>query len=208
MEQDKSNESISIPIFSEWIKFNLKVGFFSFGGAGRLLLYQDYVVQKKNWLRESRFRELLTVAQTIPGPNLVNLVGFLTLELFGFTKSALTIFLLAVPGTALAVLVYSKLPLENFYFRALFQGFTLGGALIYLVFIFRYLLGLGDSVQSQPTSPIKKSNFRVILRGIISLLLTIAMLGGWSIPVVMAFGIPLALLCEFVFLKDGARSVS
>lgn len=48
----------------------LRLGFTAFGGpAAHIAMYQDEVVQRRKWLDERHFLDLLSATQLIPGPN-------------------------------------------------------------------------------------------------------------------------------------------
>ena len=53
----------------------LKIGLTGFGGV--LPFARRALVEKKRWLSEAEFAELLSLGQSLPGPNIVNLVVML-----------------------------------------------------------------------------------------------------------------------------------
>ncbi len=53
----------------------LKIGLSGFGGV--LPFARRALVEKKRWLSEAEFAELLSLGQSLPGPNIVNLVVML-----------------------------------------------------------------------------------------------------------------------------------
>jgi len=67
----------------DWLRVNLAIGTLSFGSASRIVLYEDAVVRERGWLTADEFSEVLTVAQLLPGPNLVNLSAYLGYRLVG-----------------------------------------------------------------------------------------------------------------------------
>ena len=52
-----------------------KIGLSGFGGV--MPFARRALVEKKQWLSETEFAELLSLGQTLPGPNIVNLVAML-----------------------------------------------------------------------------------------------------------------------------------
>ncbi|NUM89596.1 MAG: chromate transporter [Bdellovibrionales bacterium] len=126
----------------EWLKTNLRIGALSFGSSGRAMLYQEDVVDRKKWLSEDEFFEVLTVAQLLPGPNLVNLAAYLSRRIFParWWLPVPAVLALAIPGALFAVAMVAFLDMENAWIRLLFQGFSLGSVAVFLVFV-RRLLG-------------------------------------------------------------------
>ena len=55
----------------------LKIGAFTFGGGYAMIpLIQHEVINRRGWLSEQEFIELLTIAQTAPGPKSLNTAVF------------------------------------------------------------------------------------------------------------------------------------
>ncbi len=133
------------PKLKDWILLNLKIGALSFGGSGRILLYQDQVVNKYKWLNDSEIRELATLGQAVPGPNLVNMAHLIGQRVFGFWGSVFGLMALMVPGSLMALLVFRILPMDHYWVRVLFQGFTLGSLYVFLLFVQNYAVGVFGS---------------------------------------------------------------
>lgn len=126
----------------DWFRLNLEIGALSVGGSGRILLYQDAVVRDRAWMTHDEFQEALTLAQVLPGPNLVNLSAYLGLALSGRLAAALGVLALGLPGALLVVAAVSFLPLDQPDVRLVFQGFSMGSVALFLVFLARLYRGL------------------------------------------------------------------
>ena len=64
-----ATKSIDHPSFGEAFRFWLKLGFISFGGpAGQIAIQQTELVEKKKWIRKSRFLHALNYCMLLPGP--------------------------------------------------------------------------------------------------------------------------------------------
>ena len=63
------------PSRSDYFWTLLKIGLTGFGGV--LPFARRALVEKKRWLSEAEFAELLSLGQSLPGPNIVNLVVML-----------------------------------------------------------------------------------------------------------------------------------
>lgn len=82
----------------------LKIGLSGFGGV--LPFARRALVEKKRWLTEAEFAELLSLGQSLPGPNIVNLVvmlGYRHHGVLGAINCVLAI--LAAPMMVVLVLV-------------------------------------------------------------------------------------------------------
>jgi chromate transporter len=90
----------------------LQIGVSSFGGA--LPWARRILVEERKWLGDKSFTEMLTIAQALPGPNIVNIAvyyGFRHRGMMGVVASSLG--LLVVP--MLIVLAMAKLYLMFAY---------------------------------------------------------------------------------------------
>ena len=55
----------------------LKIGMFTFGGGYAMLpLIERELITKRKWIEQKEFLDLLTLAQSVPGPIAVNTVGY------------------------------------------------------------------------------------------------------------------------------------
>ena len=86
----------------------LKIGLTSFGGGLTAWLFRD-VVDRRRWLSEEEFLGGLTLAQILPGPNVVNLSIYIGFRLRGSAGAGLAVGALLVPPTIVAVLLLALL---------------------------------------------------------------------------------------------------
>ena len=76
----------------------LKIGMFTFGGGYAMLpLIEQELITKRKWIEQKEFLDLLTLAQSVPGPIAVNTSVFVGYNVRGF-------------GGAVAALLGSVLP--------------------------------------------------------------------------------------------------
>lgn len=104
----------------------LKTGSLTFGGGIAMIpLLQVELVEKKHWLSERNFAEYLTVAQSVPGPIVINLalvVGYRIKGLKGATSALLG---MTIPSFLLLLVIamflwhYRDNPLANAAFRGI-----------------------------------------------------------------------------------------
>lgn len=146
-----------MPNLAEWVWINLKIGALSFGGSGRSLLYQDALVREKGWLTEEEFFEVVTLAQLLPGPNLVNLAAYISHRLFANRfASVLAVLGLSIPGAILGVAFVAVIDTGNPHLVRLFQGFSFGSIVLFLLFLVRMALSVrvkGDRSHRAWTRP-------------------------------------------------------
>lgn len=62
-----------------------KIGAFTFGGGYAMIpIIRNEVVNKKGWLRDEEFMDMLAIAQSMPGPIALNTALFVGNKRFGF----------------------------------------------------------------------------------------------------------------------------
>lgn len=175
----------------EWFRLNLSIGALSFGGSGRMLLYFDAVVRDRQWVSEDEFHRVLTLAQTLPGPNLVNISVFLGLELSGWRGAVLGVLGLGLPGALIVMLILAVLPLENTHVRWVFQGFSLGSVSLFVVFIAKLVAHLARLGRGAPSreSLLRVGRFAVVLATIVASLCSVPL--AWILIFGIAAGVAL-----------------
>ena len=183
-----------VPSVADWLRVNLAIGTLSFGSASRIVLYEDAVVRERGWLTDDEFAEVLTVAQLLPGPNLVNLSAYLGYRLVGPVASVLGIVCLCLPGSLLAVALSSVLALERPWVQAQLRGMAVAGIVLLLLFLWRRLPGLASTAD---TGTAASTRVRVV-RGVLLAAVAVAVLAGASLFAVLGVSIPVALVLEFV----------
>jgi chromate transporter len=176
-----------------WI--NLKIGALSFGSVSRVVLYEEEVVRQRPWLSEEEFCEALTLAQILPGPNLVNLAAAIGYRLFSLPQTVIALMPLLVPGAFVALAIGLFVPLDRPWIAELFHGFAIGA--LFLMAKFLWMLFKGIPAQT-PTQAIQTGSRRVIGRYLLATLGTLILLEGAPIvPVVLAGGM-ICLAWEFL----------
>lgn len=72
------------PTLNEATKFWLKLGFISFGGpAGQVAIMNEFLVEKKKWISESKFLHALNYCMILPGPEAQQLATYIGWMLHG-----------------------------------------------------------------------------------------------------------------------------
>jgi chromate transporter len=182
-----------VPKAMDWLRVNLAIGTLSFGSASRIVLYEDAVVRDRAWLTPSEFDEVLTVAQLLPGPNLVNLSAYLGYRLVGVPGALLGIVCLCLPGAVLGVALSGVLAVDHPWVQGPLRGMAVSGIVLLLLFLWRRLPGLGSTARPE----VPASTQVRVLRGALLAAVGAAILVGASLFAVLAVAIPVALVVEF-----------
>jgi chromate transporter len=84
--------------FDLFISF-LKIGAFTLGGGYVMIpLIEKEVVKKRKWINSSEFAEMLTLAQSAPGPVAVNTAVFVGYKIKGTKGMIATVFGTVIPS--------------------------------------------------------------------------------------------------------------
>ena len=68
----------------------IKIGLFTFGGGYAMIpIIQNEVITRRGWIKEGEFLDLLTLAQSAPGPISLNTAVFVGYKMYGY-RGALT----------------------------------------------------------------------------------------------------------------------
>lgn len=103
----------------------LKIGAFTFGGGYAMIpLIQHEVIHKRRWIAESDFLDLLTLAQTAPGPIALNTAVFVGYKHRGYWGALSAILGVIVPSFTiiLVVAMFFASVRDNVWVDAAFKG--------------------------------------------------------------------------------------
>ena len=103
----------------------LKIGAFTFGGGYAMIpLIQHEVIHKRRWIEERDFIDLLTLAQTAPGPIALNTAVFVGYKRRGYMGALSAILGVIVPSflVILVVAIFFASIRDNAYVDAAFKG--------------------------------------------------------------------------------------
>ncbi len=66
-----------------------KIGLFTFGGGYAMIpIIQNEVITRRGWIAEGEFLDLLTLAQSAPGPISLNTSVFVGYKMYGYAGAA------------------------------------------------------------------------------------------------------------------------
>ena len=103
----------------------LKIGAFTFGGGYAMIpLIQHEVIHRRRWIEERDFIDLLTLAQTAPGPIALNTAVFVGYKRRGYLGALSAIMGVIVPSfvVILIVAIFFASIRDNAYVDAAFKG--------------------------------------------------------------------------------------
>lgn len=83
-----------------------KIGLFTFGGGYAMIpLIRREVIDRKGWIAENDFLDMLTVAQSAPGPISLNTSVFVGYKMRGYAGAAASILGVVLPSFAIILIV-------------------------------------------------------------------------------------------------------
>lgn len=106
-----------------WVFF--KIGAFTFGGGYAMIpLIRNEVVNKKKWLEDDEFMDMLALAQSMPGPISLNTAIFVSRKRLKFKGSLITGAGIILPSfiTILAIAMVFTQFKDNPYVERIFKG--------------------------------------------------------------------------------------
>ena len=84
----------------------LKIGAFTFGGGYAMVpLIEREVIDKKGWVKREDFLDLLTIAQSAPGPIALNTAVFVGYRIRGLKRALSALMGIVLPAFAIILLV-------------------------------------------------------------------------------------------------------
>ncbi len=76
-----------------------KIGLFTFGGGYAMVgIIQNNIVEKKKWIKQDEFFEILVIAESTPGPISVNVATYVGYKVAGIVGSIFSTFGLVLPS--------------------------------------------------------------------------------------------------------------
>lgn len=122
-----------------------KIGLFTFGGGYAMIPLVQREVVRKGWILEDQFLELLTLAQSAPGPLALNTAVFVGYRVKGYRGVALSVFGIILPSFViiLIIAIYLHSFRDNHVVAAVFKGIRPAVVALMLAPVFGFSKGLG-----------------------------------------------------------------
>ena len=84
----------------------LKIGVFTFGGGYAMIpIIQAEVITRKGWIKEQEFLDLLTLAQSAPGPISLNTAVFVGYKMYGYRGALSSLLGVVLPSFTILLFV-------------------------------------------------------------------------------------------------------
>lgn len=113
----------------------MKIGLFTFGGGYAMIaLIEDEIVTKKGWITKEELTDIVTVAESTPGPIAINCSTYVGYKIGGFFGSAVATTAVVIPSFVIIYLIslFFRDLLEFSVVRAAFNGIQCAVGLIIL----------------------------------------------------------------------------
>lgn len=126
----------------------IKIGLFTFGGGYAMIpLIKKEIIEKRGWIEEDNFLELLTLAQSAPGPLALNASVFVGYQVGGYRGAFSSIVGVIIPSFFIILLVamfFANIK-DNPTVVAAFKGMRPAVVALIVAPIFSLARGLGLS---------------------------------------------------------------
>jgi chromate transporter len=102
-----------------------KIGLFTFGGGYAMIpIIQREMIDRRHWIEEKEFFDLLTLAQSAPGPIALNTAVFVGYKLYGYWGAIVSLLGVVIPSFSviLFVAIFFSHIRENAIVDAAFKG--------------------------------------------------------------------------------------
>ncbi len=102
-----------------------KIGIFTFGGGYAMIpLIEREVIERRKWVESAEFIDLLTIAQSMPGPLALNSAAFIGYKTRGYIGTLTSLFGVVLPSftTLLLVALFFSTIRDNEIIIAAFNG--------------------------------------------------------------------------------------
>jgi chromate transporter len=124
MSEVEAKPTVALP---EIFLLFARIGLTSFGGGLSAWIYRE-VVDRRHWLNEQEFLAGLTLAQILPGPNVINISIYIGQRLRGTAGSVIAALALLLPPMVVAVALLTLFRNYNHltWLRDLLEGIAAG----------------------------------------------------------------------------------
>jgi chromate transporter len=112
-----------------------KIGLFTFGGGYAMIAQiKEIVVEQKKWLDDEELMQIITVAESTPGPIAINMATYVGYKKKGVAGSAMATLGVVVPSLVILYVISLFLDtfLQNKYVAYAFTGIKCGVAFLIL----------------------------------------------------------------------------
>ncbi len=135
MKQEKNQRTGKGSVLLSLLFTYMKIGLFTFGGGYAMIaLIEEEIVTKKGWITKEELTDIVTIAESTPGPIAINCSTYVGYKIGGFFGSALATVGVVIPSFVIIYLIslfFSDL-LRFWPVKAAFRGIQCAVGLIIL----------------------------------------------------------------------------
>lgn len=103
----KNNSNIIKPSIWQLVLFILKITFLGFGGGNAMLpIIKSESVEKKKWLTNEEFDEMVVITNMLPGPSTTQCIAYIVRKFYNLWVTYTLILLAALPHVLFALLIF------------------------------------------------------------------------------------------------------
>ena len=150
-----------------------KIGLFTFGGGYAMIaIIQREVITHRKWIEEQEFLDLLTLAQSAPGPISLNTAVFVGYKMYGYRGALTSLVGVALPSFVIMLLIaafFTQIR-HNQIVDAAFKGIRP----IVVALMFAPALGFARSISGVATAVAAAVALMIWYAGITPILLLLA----------------------------------
>ena len=126
-----------------------KIGLFTFGGGYAMIAQvRETVVEKRHWLEEEELLQIITIAESTPGPIAINMATYVGYKKGGVPGSALATFGNVLPS--LIIIFCISLFLDRAMLNPIVQAAFVGVKCAVAFLILKAGLGLAKKLEKKP----------------------------------------------------------
>ncbi len=182
-----------LPILLDLFLVFFKIGLFTFGGGYAMIpMIEEEIVTKRKWIRQTEMFDILTIAESTPGPIAVNSATYVGFKMKGVWGSIIATLGLVLPSFTIIFLI--SLCYEQFMKWTPFIAAFKGVKVAVIILLFRAVLKLKKSIKFKPISIIL---FTASLIAVITLSIFNIEIPMFSVMLI-AFGLLLGVVLELI----------
>ena len=84
-----------------------KIGLFTFGGGYAMIAQiKEIIVEKKKWINEEELMEIITIAETTPGPIAINMATYIGYKLRKIVGSVFATLGIIIPSFVIIFIIF------------------------------------------------------------------------------------------------------
>ena len=84
----------------------LKIGMFTFGGGYAMIsILQDEFVERKKWIENDEFMNLVTIAESTPGPIAINSATYIGYKVYGLLGAVIATIGMIIPSLTIIYII-------------------------------------------------------------------------------------------------------